>query len=178
MFTNKYMSYMKKLLLFLSIPLFSGCVSKKELAVVPNVDIQRYQGTWYEIARLPNSFEKKVDRVSATYTPLENGNIQVYNQSYKIGSNKLDYITGVAWIPNKLEPAKLKVRFFWPFYGKYWIIALDNNYQYAMVGDPSRKYLWILSRTKVLDDTIYQQLIQEAQEKGFDTTKIIKTNQK
>ena len=151
---------------------------KNNLEVVEQLDINKYAGTWYEIARLPNSFEKNLDCVSATYTLKKDGKVEVYNKGYIINDHKkVKEIKGVAWVPDPKYPAKLKVRFFWPFSGKYWVIALDSNYRYALVGDPSRKFLWILCREKTLDENIYKKLLEVAQKKDFNTSKIIKVNQ-
>jgi apolipoprotein D and lipocalin family protein len=100
----------------------------------------------------------------------------VLNQSIKDG--KMKQAKGKAKVVDKNSNAKLKVTFFWPFYGDYWIIKLGNNYDYAVVGTPNRKYLWILSRTPQMDDELYSQLIEYAKSKGFDVNKLIKTLQK
>lgn len=155
-----------------------ACSTPKDLEVVQQVDIKKYQGTWYEIARFPNSFEKKLERVSATYTIRDDGKIDVYNKGFLIDEpTKEKNIKGVAWVPDAQSPAKLKVRFFWPFAGDYWILALDKDYRYALVGDPSRKYLWILGREKTLDDSIIKQLSEIAKEKGFDVSRLSKVKQ-
>lgn len=86
-------------------------------------------------------------------------------------------IKGSAWVPNAKYPGRLKVRFFWPFTGNYYIIALDENYSYALVGDPSRKYLWVLSKRKYLDGTVYSELLEFAKMNGFSTNDVIKINQ-
>jgi lipocalin len=147
------------------------------LELVKNVDLQRYTGKWYEIIRLPNSFEKGLECITATYTLKSNGKIEVFNQGLKISSQKWSNIKGFAKIPDPEQPAKLRVTFFWPFFGDYQIIALDDNYQYALVGSPNRKYLWILSRTPQLDENIIQKLLATAQKQGFDVTPIIRTPQ-
>jgi apolipoprotein D and lipocalin family protein len=151
----------------------------KDLAVVDKVDLARYAGTWFEIAKLPNSFEKGLKCVSATYTIRGDGKIKVSNQGINARKhNKIQKIEGVAFIPDKSSPTKLKVRFFWPFSGNYWIIGLDQeNYQYALIGDPSRKYLWVLCRTKTLDTAIFNVLITKAKEDGFDVSKVTMTIQ-
>jgi apolipoprotein D and lipocalin family protein len=151
----------------------------KELAVVDSIELNRYAGTWFEISKLPNSFEKGLKCITATYTLLENGKIQVVNQGINVRKhNKLQSIKGVAFIPDKKVPTKLKVRFFWPFSGNYWILYLDkDNYQYALIGEPSRKYLWILCRTKNMDHGLYCQLINKAGEAGFDVSKVMLTLQ-
>jgi len=149
------------------------------LAVVDMVDLNRYAGTWFEIARLPNSFEKGLKCVTATYSLLGNGKIEVVNQGINaLKKNKEERIRGIAYIPDKAVPTKIKVRFFWPFSGDYWILDLDKeNYQYALIGEPSRKYLWILSRTKAMDPSIYNRLIDKARENGFDVSKVVSTIQ-
>lgn len=150
----------------------------QDLPVIDQLDLNRYQGLWYEIARLPNSFEKKLDRVTATYSLRADGKVQVINKGYLIKNpSRYKQVKGVAWVPDAKQPAKLKVRFFWPFSGKYWVIELDKEYRYALVGDPSRKYLWILSRTKHLAPDIYDHLLETAKSHGFNTSTIIKVNQ-
>jgi apolipoprotein D and lipocalin family protein len=152
----------------------NSCKTTNELSTVQKVDITKYLGTWYEIARLPNRFEKDMKCVTATYSLKKNGKIKVLNKGFKITKNKYVSAKGTAWIPNNNFPGRLKVRFFWPFSGDYYIIALDENYQYALVGDPSRKYLWILSRTPVLDQKTYDMLVKLAKDKGFDTDNLLK----
>ena len=150
----------------------------QNLPTVEKVDIEKYAGQWYEIARLPNSFEKGLQCVTATYTLKKNGKIEVLNQGYSIeDKEKLSRAKGRAWVPNTDYPGRLKVSFFWPFAGNYYIISLDEEYNYALVGDPSRKYLWVLARSKMLDDTIYSKLLDIAKINGFDIDKIIKVNQ-
>lgn len=150
---------------------------KQELEVVSSVDLSRYVGRWYEIARLPNRFEKKcADSVTATYALRSDGKIEVVNRCRKSSG---EYMTakGKAKVVDKQTNAKLKVTFFWPFYGDYWILDLGPNYEYAVVGDPSRDYLWILSRTPRIEDELYQQLLVKMAGRGFKTELMIKTPQ-
>lgn len=148
---------------------------KNELEVFPSVDLSRYVGQWYEIARLPNRFQKKcADSVTANYALRSDGSIQVVNRCRK-ASGEFTAATGKAKIVDKKTNAKLKVTFFWPFYGKYWILDLGPNYEYAVVGEPGRDYLWILSRTPQIDEALYQQLLAKMQAHGFDTTRMIRT---
>jgi apolipoprotein D and lipocalin family protein len=148
---------------------------KEELEVVASVDLSRYVGRWYEIARLPNRFQKKcADSVTADYTLRSDGNIQVVNRCRK-ASGEFTTAKGKAKVVDKKTNAKLKVTFFWPFYGKYWILDLGPNYEYAVVGEPGRDYLWILSRNPQIDETLYQQLLAKMQARGFDTTRMSKT---
>lgn len=149
--------------------------AQKVPPVVTTVDINKYKGTWYEIARLPNFFEKKLKCISANYTLREDGKITVVNAgNYISDPQKATSSKGVAWIPDKNSPAKLKVQFFWPFSGDYWILYLDKDYRYVLVGDPSYKYLWILARERKMDETTYKLLIQKAIDSGYDVKSIIR----
>lgn len=150
---------------------------KDELEVVQSVDLTRYVGQWYEISRLPNSFQKKcADTVTANYTIRADGKIEVVNRCRK-ASGEYTTAKGKAKIVDKKTNAKLKVTFFWPFYGNYWILDLGPNYEYAVVGEPDRKYLWILSRSPQMDEALYQQLLQKMAAKGFNTEKMVRTSQ-
>jgi apolipoprotein D and lipocalin family protein len=150
----------------------------KKLTTVPNVDIMKYSGKWYEIARLPNSFEKGLVCCNAEYGLREDGKISVINTGKKEDSGKTKSIKGKAWIPDKNEPGRLKVQFFWPFAGKYYIFHLDKeNYQYALVGDPSRKYFWMLARTPQIKDSLYLELVEVARKNEFAVEKVIKVRQ-
>ena len=143
------------------------------LEVVPNVDLERYLGKWYEIAHLPARFQEGCTNTTATYTLSKDGNITVLNECRRNGKPR--QAKGKAKIVDKTSGAKLKVTFFWPFSGDYWIIALGKDYDYAVVGTPDRKYLWILSRTSQIDPKLYTQLLESAKSKGFNTNNLIKT---
>ncbi len=163
--------------------LLLGCASMKTpslppLEVVPYVDLERYVGTWYEIARFPHRFQKDCLGSKATYTLLEDGKIGVINQCYK-GSlqGEISSVQGKAWVVDKKTNAKLKVRFFWPFTGDYWIIDLGEKYGYAVVGHPQRRYLWILSRTPEMDEDLYDRILKRLNEQFYDISKLIKTPQ-
>jgi len=150
-----------------------------ELATVDHVDIERYMGTWYEIAKLPQRFEKGLVGVTATYSLLPNGKVRVLNKGYKRDFNgKTKTAEGRAVVVDAKTNAKLKVSFFWPFAGDYWILELGKDYEYAVVGEESRKYLWILSRTPQMDDAIYNDLVRRLQTKGFDVSKLERNPQK
>ena len=147
------------------------------LEVVPHVELEKYLGKWYEIAHLPAKFQEGCNETTATYAlSRDGGSISVLNQSIKDG--RMKQAKGKAKVVDKNSNAKLKVTFFWPFYGDYWIIKLGNNYDYSVVGTPNRKYLWILSRTPQMDDKLYSQLIEYAKSNGFEVNKLIKTLQK
>lgn len=148
-----------------------------DLTTVPSVDVNRYLGKWYEISRYPNRFQKQcVGDVTATYTLQEDGKITVLNSCRK-ANGKLDDAEGTARIADKNTRARLKVTFFWPFSGDYWIIGLDPDYRWAVVGEPSRKYLWILAREPQINDADYNQALSISREKGYDTSKLKMTLQ-
>ena len=145
-----------------------------ELPTVGEVDFHRYAGLWYEIARLPNSFEKGLECVTAQYTVKDNGRIRVLNKGFSAKKGVFKTAKGRAWVPDDQFPGRLKVSFFWPFAGNYYIIELDKHYNFALVGDPSRKYLWVLSRTGELDESIYLKLLDKARTHGFETGKLVR----
>ena len=168
----------KSILLLITIMIFGSAYSQKVPSVVSSVDLNRYKGTWYEIARLPIFFERKLKCVTATYTLRDDGKITVLNKgNYITDPQKSTSSEGIAWIPDKNSSAKLKVQFFWPFSGDYWILYLDNDYNYVLVGDPSHKYHWILAREKEMDETTYKMLLQKAVDNGYDVKPIIKVEQ-
>ena len=144
------------------------------LEVVPHVELEKYLGKWYEIARLPFRFEDGCTDVTATYSLSKDGNVSVLNECLKDG--KLKQTKGKAKVVDKNTGAKLKVTFFWPFSADYWIINLGENYDYAVVGSPSRKYLWVLSRTPQMDEKLFFQLVESVKSKGFNVEKLIKTS--
>ena len=148
----------------------------QSLQTVPRVDLQKYAGKWFEIASFPQSFQKGCYCTTAEYTLHEKGYVIVENRCNK-GSvdGKQSYIRGKAFVEKGSGNAKLKVQFFWPFKGKYWIIDLADDYSYAVVSNPNRKYLWILSRTPTIGVTLYGQILERLELKGFDISKLQKT---
>jgi apolipoprotein D and lipocalin family protein len=156
---------------------FLASESTKSIPVVEDFDLNRYLGTWYEIARLPHRFEKDLINVTATYSLRSDGKIQVLNRGFKSAKNKWSEAKGKAWVPDRNVPARLRVSFFWPFAADYRVIKLDPDYQWAVVTSNSKDYLWILSRTPKMDDAVYGTLIQFIRENGFDLEKIIHVDQ-
>lgn len=158
----------------------TGCLGQpKNVEVVQHVDANQYLGTWYEIARLDHSFERGLEKVTATYEPREDGGIKVINRGFNRTTNEWEEAIGKAYF---IEPpngdgsrtGKLKVSFFGPFYGAYNIIALDQNYyNYVMICGPNLEYLWILARTPQLTYPIKQELISQAKALGFATDQLI-----
>lgn len=146
------------------------------LDTVPHLDLKQYLGKWYEIVRNPLSFEKDCVGVTAEYSQREDGDILVLNSCRKNQcQGKLKVAKGKAKIVDAKNNSKLKVSFFWPFYSPYWILEVDVNYKYAVVGTPNRKYFWILSRTPQLNSEIVQTLILKYSKMGFDLSKLIYT---
>jgi apolipoprotein D and lipocalin family protein len=172
-----------RLLLISSCILIFSCTKTNsqmlDKTTVKELDLNRYLGTWYEIARFPHSFEKNLVGVTATYSLRNDGKIKVLNQGYKNTlDGELSVAEGKAKIPNKLEPAKLKVSFFWIFYAEYNVLELDENYQYAMIGSSSPKYFWILCRTPQMDPATYEMLLEKARKRGYNLEKLEKVQQR
>jgi apolipoprotein D and lipocalin family protein len=151
--------------------------STESIPPVSNFVLNRYLGTWYEIARLPHRFEKGLTRVTADYTLNPGGSILVVNRGFKAGKNKWSQAEGKAWVPDPAVPARLKVRFFWPFSAEYKVIRLDTEYQWAVVTSSKKNYLWILSREPVIDEALYESLVQYVRENGFDVSQLIRVEQ-
>lgn len=150
---------------------------------VAAVDLQRYSGTWYEIARLPVSFQDGPNRrcadVIATYTPRPDGRIDVLNRCRDVLNNDQERSGAAIATPVPgAENARLRVQFFWPFSGDYWIIGLDPEYRWALVGAPSRRVLWLLSRTRVLPEADIATATRIAAEQGFPVDRLQRTEQR
>lgn len=146
----------------------------KGAVAVTGFEVERYMGTWYEIARLDHRFERGMSQVTATYSPREDGGVRVLNRGYKDKKQAWSEAEGRAKFVETADIGRLKVTFFWPFYGAYNIIALDkDNYSYAMVIGNNTKYLWILAREPVLEETILQDLLGQARQLGFDVEALI-----
>ncbi|MCU0822063.1 MAG: lipocalin family protein [Spirochaetes bacterium] len=141
---------------------------------VDGFDVSRYLGTWYEIARLDHSFERGLTNVTAEYIARDDGGIDVLNKGYDRVKLKWKEARGRAYFTGEKTRGMLKVSFFRPFYGGYNILALDkDNYSYSLVCGPDKSYLWILARTKKLDDPVMNRLIDSARTLGFPTDKLI-----
>ena len=145
------------------------------LEVVPTVDLARYIGRWYEIASFPQRFQKGCTDSLAEYRIRPDGYVEVLNSCLRDG--KVDTAKGKAWVVDNATNAKLKVTFFWPFRGDYWIIDLGKDYEYAVVSAPSMKYLWILSRTPQMNEPRYQEIVTRLKDRGFDVARLNRTPQ-
>lgn len=150
----------------------------QELETVTTVDLQKYSGKWFEIASFPQRFQNGCHCTTAEYTLTTKDYLIVENRCNKDSLNgKSLYIKGKVFSEKNTGNSKLKVQFFWPFKGKYWIIDLAPDYSYAVVGHPNRNYLWILSRTASMDDLLYKEIVTRIESKGYDVSKILKTKQ-
>jgi apolipoprotein D and lipocalin family protein len=158
----------------------AGCVTREPAApplqAVRDLDLQRYLGKWYEIASYPNRFQRGCEATTATYSKRPDGDIRVVNECRRQGEPSR--IEGKAWLAGDGgEASKLEVRFFWPFSGNYWVIAVADDYSWAIVGEPSREYLWILARTPTLDDGLYARLLGQVKDSGYDPERLRRTPQ-
>lgn len=158
--------------------LFCSCLSATHAPlpppeVVSHVELSRYTGIWYEIARYPNRFQKGCIESSAAYKLGSDGSLTIVNSCIKNGAMKT--VKGKARVIDPTANAKLKVSFFWPFSGDYWIIDLGPDYDYAVVSGPDRKYLWILSRSPEMDDTLYGEILGRLKKQGFDILRLERT---
>ena len=163
--------------LFTLLSVSTASTAPPPVHTVEHVDVPRYLGKWYEIARYPNRFQRKCQSdTTAVYTLRHDGKVQVVNSCRK-KHGTITVARGKAKVVDKKTNARLKVTFFWPFYGDYWIIGLSSDYQYAVVGDPRRKYLWILSRTPQMAETTYREVLQLIENQGYDPAKLMKTKQ-
>jgi apolipoprotein D and lipocalin family protein len=180
--TEEAMKLVSPLLLCLVATACSTSTTKRlqlpELRTVGSVDLSRYLGSWYEIANFPQSFQRGCTASTATYTPRADGEIDVLN---RCRLNSLDgpekAAHGRARVVDQATHAKLEVSFFRPFWGDYWIIDLGANYEYAVVGHPSRDYLWILSRTPAMAPEIYDGVVGRLAAQGYETKRLVRTAQ-
>jgi apolipoprotein D and lipocalin family protein len=167
--------------LFLSV---ASAAQTGELQTVPAVDLNRYSGRWFEIAKYPNKFQKKcVGNTTATYTQKKNGRIDVLNECL-MANGMVNRATGEAKFGDKTSTAKLKVRFApsalsWlpQVWGDYWVIELASGYEYAVIGEPGREYLWILSRKPDMSDALYQDILRRVEKMGFQPGRVERTRQ-
>lgn len=157
---------------------FTSCVSipKGAVAVKP-FSKEKYLGQWYEIARFDFAFEKGLDHVTATYTLKDDKTIRVDNKGYSAAKQKWKQSIGKAKFVGAEDEARLKVSFFGPFYAGYNVIAIDDNYQYALVAGNNLNYLWLLSRNKTMPQNVKESYLAKAKSLGYDTDKLIWTKQ-
>jgi apolipoprotein D and lipocalin family protein len=160
--------------------LTGGCASdsRPPLQVVDHVELERYVGRWYEIARYPAWFQKGCVATTAEYSIRPDGKIRVVNRCRQDSlEGRERKAEAVARVVDPRTNAKLKVSFFWPFEGDYWVIDLDDDYRWAVVGEPRRKYLWILSRTPTMEEAVYGDIVGRLQEQHYDPSRLQRTLQ-
>lgn len=168
---------MKKIfLLAFVVSLFGACdaTDKVDNSTVKSVDLNRYLGSWYEIAKFDHAFERELDYAMAKYSLRDDGKIDVLNTGIRDGRAR--DAKGVAKLTN--TPGLFRVSFFGPFFGDYRIMMLDSNYQYALIGGSNENFLWILSRTPELDDATKSLILSEADRRGYKTNRLIWVKQK
>ena len=175
MFRKKTIAYFFCSVVFI----LSGCVGIPEgIKPVENFQLERYLGTWHEIARLDHSFERGLSKVTADYSLREDGGINVVNRGFSADNNAWQEAQGKAYFVNEADEGHLKVSFFGPFYGSYIVFELDTiGYQYAFVSGPNKDYLWLLARTPTVKPEVINKFISMSKSIGFDTSGLIFVNQ-
>jgi apolipoprotein D and lipocalin family protein len=158
---------------FVQIPSIFGSTPENPPEVVKYVDLNRFSGLWYEIARFPNSYQEGCINSRATYTANPDGTVKVNNLCDVHAEEKS--LSGDAVVDDPATNAKWKVTFLWPLTGDYWIIVLDDDYTYTVISEPDREKLWILAREKTLPENIYNDIIKRLSANGYDTSRLIKT---
>ncbi len=170
---------MRVLIIIVILSIMFGCRNYQKMETVSTVDLNKYAGKWYEIASYPTVFQKGCTNTSAEYLITDKDYVKVINRCNKDSVNGIaKSIEGKAYIVKNSNNTKLRVQFFWPFKGDYWIIGLADDYSWAVVSHPNRKYLWILSRTRVMDQSVYNTIIRLIKDKGLNPEKLKKTIQK
>tara|TARA_B100000686_G_scaffold168123_1_gene175567 strand:+ start:11245 stop:11856 length:612 start_codon:yes stop_codon:yes gene_type:complete len=170
------------IIFFASLNLFSSPFraypDDKELEVVSNLDLKRYQGTWFEIAHNPWFVEENCFAMVAFYKLNEEGGIDITNACRKYGyDGEISKVEGQGWVIHQDAPSKLKVQIIWPFTLNYWVIDIGTNYEYAVVGEPDKEKVWILSRQPFLEQEVHSKIIKNLQNQGYDLSKLIWTPQ-
>jgi len=153
----------------------SGCTGIPDgVQAVTEFELERYLGTWYEVARLDHKFERGMSNVTATYSMRDDGGVSVVNRGYKVAKGEWDDATGKAYFIGDADVGQLKVSFFGPFYGGYNILELDkDDYQYALISGPDRSYLWILARSPNLSQDVLSTLVNKAKDMNFPVDELI-----
>ena len=170
---------MKKIIFLWMMVGLAGCLGYPDtVKPVTGFKLQRYLGTWYEIARLDHSFERGLERVTAEYTLRDDGGVRVVNRGFAARKGTWKQVEGRAYFAEAPGKGYLKVSFFGPFYGSYVVFELDReNYQYAFVSGPDESYLWFLSRTPTVSQALLSRFVENARQKGFDTDKLVYVKQ-
>lgn len=166
-------------LLLVACPSTTKKLNLPPVQTVPKVELDRYLGTWYEIASFPQSFQRGCHATTATYSMAEKGEIAVVNRCNKDAlDGPLKTATGRARVVDTTTNARLEVSFFGPFWGEYWVVDLDEDYQYAVVGHPGRDYLWVLSRSPTMEESVYQGILARLEAQQYPTDRLVRTVQR
>lgn len=182
-FVAEKKSMKRKLQHFALLLWLTGCsespirISNKPLTTVPKIELNRYLGKWFEIASRPNRFQRGCVATKATYSLEADGKLSILNECLdKTLTGKARSAKGRAW-PVDETNSKLKVSFFWPFSGDYWILEVGDNYEYSVIGEPEGKYIWILSRQPKMEETLLQSILARLKSRGYSVEAILKTPQ-
>lgn len=169
----------KKMLFALAFGFLFGCRAQNIApTTVGSVDLEKYAGLWYDVASFPVRFQRGCHCTTAEYTLMPKGYVKVVNKCRKGGFDKPESgIAGKAFVVKGSSNTKLKVQFFWPFKGDYWIVRLDPDYRWAVVSSPRKDYLWLLSRTPAMPEPLYNSIVSSLKEEGYNTGKLNRTPQ-
>ena len=152
--------------------LFNSCTSPKDIPTAKNIDLNRYMGKWFEIARFENYFQKGKTDAVAEYTMLSDGTVKIVNTAKNIDGSSSS-AKAIAYVPDLRDSSKLRVSFFWPFYADYWILDVSENYDWALVGSSDDSYLWILARQNTLPQATLEKILAKAKSLNYDTSLLI-----
>lgn len=146
------------------------------LQTVDSVDLSRYAGLWYEVAHIPNRFQEGCQDSTATFSPRNDGEIDILNSCRDKQDGSLHYANGRGWVVDKTHNAQLKFSFFWPFRSEYWIIEQGKEYEYSVICTPDRKRLWIISRIPNVNSEVFDYIMQQVEKQGFSRDSLVKTD--
>jgi apolipoprotein D and lipocalin family protein len=162
------------ILIYISSRYACAAAGQPQLLTAPKVDLHKYMGRWHEISRLEHGFQKHCIGSHAEYTLRNDGKVAVVNRCIDERDGSSKEAKGRAWSIDPDSNARLKVSFFWPFRGDYWIIELGEKYEYSVVGSPDRKYLWILAREPVMDEALYSTIVERLRKQGFPVDNLVR----
>ena len=161
-------------LIYISCRYATAASGQPQVTTAPKVDLQKYMGKWHEISRLEHNFQKYCIGSHAEYNLRSDGEVEVINRCIDERDGSTKEAKGRAWSIDPASNSRLKVSFFWPFRGDYWIIELGEKYEYSVVGSPDRKYLWILAREPVMDETLYITIVERLRKQGFPVDNLVR----
>ena len=169
---KNYISIVSLILVLTFSTILYACVSCSNMKTADNVQLNKYMGTWFEIARIDTPFQRGTFDSQAEYKQNKDGTVQITNSAINEYGEQTS-AKAVGYVPDSNNTAKLRISFFRPFYSDYWILDVDDDYQWALVGTPNKRYMWILSRTPNIDDIALMRILTTAKLLGFDTSKLL-----